>query len=323
MKKFLVLGLLMTMFLAACGGEVETAVSGNETLADPVAVEVITENEVAVLHEDYPDAVPVQMQLILGSLQLADGVLAIDEGQANELLPLWRAMESLSQSDTTASAEITAVLNQIEETMLPEQVAAIAAMQLTAEDAQTIMQESGGFRLGGRGAGAANGQTTNGVEGPPAGGIPGGGQGFGGGPGGGFGGNVDPEAAQTRIAERFGEGVDPMAQLLMGALIRNLEVTAGLVDEDTLLAGNGRVGIGAIMPLVAETTGLTIEEVRAQLQAGNTFADIVSSNGGDLEIIKATLLEQMRQADDFDEATALAQIDLLLNGNFGQDRNNE
>ena len=336
MKKLWILFGLMV--LVACGGtaETETAVSGSDALGDPsttsqdinnasAAVDVVAENGATELNEDYPDAVPVQMQLILGSLQLSDGVLAIDEGQANELLPLWRAMESLSQSDTTAAAEMTAVLNQIQNTMLPEQISAIVAMELTAEDTQTILQESGGFRLGGRGA-AADGQTSNGGEGRPAGGLPGGGQGPGGGlggPGGGLGGNVDPEAVQTRLAERFGEGVDPMAQLLMGTLIRNLEVTAGLVDADALQAGNGRNGFGAVMPLIAEETGLAVEDIQAQLQEGSTLADIITNNGGDVEAIQEALLSQFSQAENFDEEAARTQIDEMLNGGFGQPPVNE
>ena len=333
MKKVLIL--MMILFLVACGGTAETgtAVSGSETLGDPsttsqdinnasAAVDVVAENGAVELNEDYPDAVSVQMQLILGSLQLSDGVLAIDETQANDLLPLWRAMESLSQSDTTAAVEITAVLNQIQATMLPEQISAIAAMELTAEDTQTILQESGGFRLGGR-TGNEDGQSFAGGDGPPAGGLPGGGPGGGGFGGGGFGGNADPEAVQTRMAERFGEGVDPMAQLLMGALIRNLEVTAGLVDADELQAGNGRNGIGAVMPLIAEETGLAVEDIQAQLQEGNTFADIITNNGGDVEAVQEALLAQFSQAENFDEDAARTQIEEMLNGGFGQPPVNE
>ena len=328
MKKVLIL--MMILFLVACGGtaETETAVSGSETLGDPsttsqdinnasAAVDVVAENGVVELNEDYPDAVSVQMQLILGSLQLSDGVLAIDETQANDLLPLWRAMESLSQSDTTAAVEITAVLNQIQATMLPEQISAIAAMELTAEDTQTILQESGGFRLGGR-TGNEDGQSFAGGDGPPAGGLPGGGPG-----GGGFGGNADPEAVQTRLAERFGEGVDPMAQLLMGTLIRNLEVTAGLVDADELRSENGRNGFGAVMPLIAEETGLAVEDIQAQLQEGSTLADIITNNGGDVEAIQEALLSQFSQAENFDEEAARTQIDEMLNGGFGQPPVNE
>lgn len=327
MKKFLILFsfVMLGLGLVACGGtaeNVETAVSESNTSAVEVAANTQTSGGGEGLNEDYADAVSVQTQLILGSLSLADTDLAIDEAQANELLPLWQAMQALGESSTTATAETNAVLKQIQGEMSAEQIVAIVDMQLTSEDTQTILQESGGFR--GRG-GAADGEAGQAPEGRQGfgggGGLPGGGPGGGQGPGGLGGGEIDPSARETRIAERFGEGVDPLAQILMDALIRNLQVTAGLVDEAALPAGNGRNGLGNIMPLIAEKTGLEVEDIRAQLQDGATFADIISNNGGDVEAITEAMLEPLSEAEDFDEAAARAQIEEMLNGGFGQPQN--
>jgi hypothetical protein len=108
LRSLLVIGLLVVGLSAACGGgEGETAVSPS--------------TDSPRLTADYADALPVQSQLAVGMLQLEETDLAVDEALAAEILPLWRALQSLSNSYTTAEAEITAVLNQIQDTMQPAQ----------------------------------------------------------------------------------------------------------------------------------------------------------------------------------------------------------
>jgi hypothetical protein len=65
---------------------------------------------------------------------------AVTPEQATTLLPLWRAIQGGALQSNT---EINSVLKQIEGKMTPEQLAAIAALQLTAEDLQTWSQEQG------------------------------------------------------------------------------------------------------------------------------------------------------------------------------------
>lgn len=125
MNKRLVLLLLVTgLMLAACG--VNTAV--------PLSTSTD-------LNNNYENALSVQGQLALGTIQLAEDELAVDETQAATLLPLWRALQSLSTSDTTSSLELTAVVNQIQANMSAEQIRAIAAMTLTDEDIAAVMQD--------------------------------------------------------------------------------------------------------------------------------------------------------------------------------------
>jgi hypothetical protein len=186
-----------------------------------------------VLSEAYDGALPIQTQLIVGSLRLEESEAAVTGQQAADLIPLWKAVRSLSGSDTAAEAELEALLEQILQTMTDEQLAAIAAMQLTQEDLLSMLQELGPgpqgadgeqvFQFGGRGAG----------EGPPAGfvleGAPP--EGFqGGGPGGGgqvFDQGLDPDQIATAQASRGQQGVVRGELLLIESLLELLEVRAG------------------------------------------------------------------------------------------------
>lgn len=185
--------------------------------------------------------IPVQTQLILGTLQLETTDLAIDSVQAAELAPLWKAMRSLTTSDTAAAAEIEALLEQIQDVMTVEQLEAISAFEITPEDMRTIIQDLGiefgppegfeGFDGEGFNPGQFGGQFGGG--GPGGGGGQGPGGQFGGGPGGfqGGGGDFDPEAFATQRAERGLEGFGGRAGgFLFEPLIELLEARAGLED---------------------------------------------------------------------------------------------
>ncbi|NKQ34702.1 MAG: hypothetical protein HF973_03705 [Chloroflexi bacterium] len=189
MKKMIVLflGLSLMVALAACGGTaaetgavavpvedvsatavadvvtvVEEAPVEVEAAATAVPVETSEETAVAettdvVLAEDYAeDALPIRTQLILGTMKLEDTDLAVTPEQAAELVILWQASAALSRSGTGATEEVTAVINQIQDTMTPAQISAIAAMQLTRGDIQTLAQELG-VSSGGDGTGQGGG----------------------------------------------------------------------------------------------------------------------------------------------------------------------
>lgn len=187
--------------------------------------------------------IPVQTQLILGTLQLETTDLAVDSVQAVKLAPLWKAMRSLTTSDTVA-AEIEALLEQIQDVMTTEQLEAISAFEITPEDMRTIIQDLGlefgppegfeGFEGEGFNSDQFRQQFGGGGPGGPGGG---GGQGpggqFGGGPEGfqGGGGDFDPEAFATQRAERGLEGFGGRAGgFLFEALIQLLEARSGLED---------------------------------------------------------------------------------------------
>jgi hypothetical protein len=210
MKKVKFLGVLvsLTLILVACGG------------ADSAANTTAT-----VLNEDYPDALTIQTQLTLGILKLEETDLAVDKEQAAELLTLWQAIRSLSSSDITAEGEIEAIVNQILDTMSPEQLKAIAAMELTQEGIFELTQELGIAR-GGDWTGEGDPRSS-----APDGMVPG----SGGGPGGGMGGgrfsegegslDLDPEQIATLQAERTEKqsSGDRFSMFLINPLIQMLE----------------------------------------------------------------------------------------------------
>jgi hypothetical protein len=147
--------LCAVMFLTACSGTAATATASVQSTSE-------------ALSTGYQDALPAESQLALGTLMLESGENAIDSQTASQLLPLWKAVRSLSVSDTVSDLEMQALFEQIEASMSTEQVEAIAAMQLTASDlSQTIatfeVQTS-------TSASASSTQTANAAGGGPGGG---------------------------------------------------------------------------------------------------------------------------------------------------------
>lgn len=213
------LSFILLIALTACsqGAQEDVGIESGETTG--------------LLDTDYENALPVNMQLLLGTFALDDTAQAIEAEQAAELLPLWKAARALTGSETVAEDEMEAIFNQIQETMTPEQMAALAEMQLTREDMGLILQKYNlafgrgpGFdfenltpeqqatlqaaRESGGGPGGGGNFNFPGGGGFPGGGFPGGGF-----PGGGQGG-FSPEARQTAIAERGGRfgaqsGINP------------------------------------------------------------------------------------------------------------------
>jgi len=190
MKKTLfALTLILALALTACGGtatETETTSAG-----------------AGGLNADYENALSVQLQLSVGTFNLEGTDLAVDVAQAADLIPLWQVLNGLNESGTAAPEEIDALVVQIEETMTAEQVASIAAMQLTRESMGAIMQE---YALS---MGMGGGET------PPEGFTPGQGRGgsdvpglSGGGPGGSSSTGMSPEQIATAQAERGKTGED-------------------------------------------------------------------------------------------------------------------
>jgi len=145
---------------------------------------------------------------------------------ANDLLPLWKAVRSLSSNSTAAPQEMSALFTQIQETMTPEQIAAISAMHLTRADTAQIAQEMG-LNFGGGGSGnftpeqrATAQAAQQSGQGFPGGGFPGGGF-----PGGGQGGGFNSQQRQTPIAGQGGQsrttqGVNP---LILDTIIKFLQ----------------------------------------------------------------------------------------------------
>jgi hypothetical protein len=124
--------------------EINVAESGSENPDTSESAGIVA------LNTDYENALPVQMQLILGTVMLDETEYAIGADQAVELLPLWKAARSLSQSETAATQEIEAIFNQIADMMTTEQLGGIVAMQLSRDDLTALAGDLG-IEIGGSG----------------------------------------------------------------------------------------------------------------------------------------------------------------------------
>jgi hypothetical protein len=191
-----------------------------------------------------PAELPLASKLVIGSFKLEGTDNAITAEQAAQLLPLWQVYDQLSTSDTAAQEEVTALVEQIQETMTPDQMTAINAMNLTPQDIFTLMQDQG-IQFGGnrqqnsQGSGnqsnGGNFQRPEGggqfFAGPGGAGAPGGNGGssrFGGGQGQG----LSPEQIATAQARRSQNGggnfrFNATPAPLIQALVKLLQDKAG------------------------------------------------------------------------------------------------
>lgn len=310
------LALVSLLVLSACNSQADT---GPPDTTGQIASATAGESQAAEETGDVrlvasSDDLSIQGQLALGTIQLEETGLAVDEALAAELLPLWQALQSLGNSDATAEAELAAVVNQIQDTMDPAQVQAIAAMELTEERLNAMIEEGnlpfgGGFRssdgTGARQGGPGAGRGDFNFGGPPGGGPGGGGPGggfLGGGPGGA---NLSEDDIATRQAQ-FEEGEFAsgdfaalfQGRILTGAVIRLLQEKTGEAPEQT----PGGL-FNTVFTIVGEETGLSPEEIRVQLSENATLAEIIEANGGDLVAVREALVEafgQLPNADDID-----------------------
>jgi hypothetical protein len=117
--------LVIGLTLAGCGAGVEASTS-----AGGIASTQLSDAET----------------LALGTLRLEDTAQAVNAAQAAELLPLWKAAQSLSTSQTISTVEMDALYAQIREAMTPEQIKAIDAMDFTEAEI-TEMKSSLGVGL--------------------------------------------------------------------------------------------------------------------------------------------------------------------------------
>jgi len=180
-------------------------------------------------------------KLAAGSFKLEQTDYSITKDEATQLLPLWQVYVQLTSSDTAAQEEITALTDQIQETMTSDQMKTINGFNMTQQDIFAVMQEQGiqsgtGRQQNGQSAGNGTQQFGNGNGSNR--GQGGDGQFFfgGGGPGGGgFGGGqgLNPEQIATARAARQQNGGSTnfaarVTTPLVEALIKMLQQKAGL-----------------------------------------------------------------------------------------------
>ncbi len=84
---------------------------------------------------------PVESKLAVGTLKLEGTGNAVTAEQARTLLPLWKAVKSMSTSSTASPSEMTALYQQIQDAMTAQQVQAIKDMTLDQAATQDLMKQ--------------------------------------------------------------------------------------------------------------------------------------------------------------------------------------
>jgi hypothetical protein len=206
--------LILMLSLTACGA---ASNANQQTASDPL-----------------DGSLPVQLEILVGTFKLEGTDQALTSQEVTQLLPLWQVYRDLSSSDTAAQEEIDALVQQIQDTMTPEQMKAITDMHLTRQDMFTVMQDQGITQ--GRGQSQDSGSRPGGQNGngegfvPPEGGPPGGfgGDGSGGFQGSGPGGQTftPDQIATAQAARGQGGGFNRIPSGLFDALIQLLQTKA-------------------------------------------------------------------------------------------------
>jgi hypothetical protein len=146
---------------------------------------------------------PQILKLALGTVKLDESAYPVDDAQAADLLPLWKAYRNLSQSDSAAAEELQGLVKQIQNSMSAEQIQAIEGMNLSMREMASVSMTLGiETNFGGPNVDASVRATAQASVGgdmrPPGGGFPM----DGGGPPDGF----DPQVRQTVQAGRSTQG---------------------------------------------------------------------------------------------------------------------
>jgi hypothetical protein len=95
----------------------------------------------------YTNALPARLQLSLGTIKLAETNTPVTAQQSAKFIPLWQALLSMTTSGNSATAEVNALLGQIESIFTPEQLSAIKGMKMTFTD-MTTWAAANGVTLG-------------------------------------------------------------------------------------------------------------------------------------------------------------------------------
>ncbi len=135
---------LLVITLAACSAQAKsdasTTKAESSSAQDQASQDQNQEGQAQV--PDMSDQ-PIEQKLAIGTLKLEGTANAVTADEAAELLPLWKAVKSMSTGSNTSTEEMNALYEQIQGTMTAEQVQAIKDLELTMEDTQALMKEFG------------------------------------------------------------------------------------------------------------------------------------------------------------------------------------
>ena len=189
------------------------------------------------------------------------------------------------------------------------------------QESLTALIEAGTITLG-RGGFGGNNETgdTGGfaLPAPGLGGGPGAGQGPGGGfpgggPGGGQGNFSEDDIATRQAARESGDFSGLQSRVLVGAVIRLLEAKTGVESEPP------PDSFAAMWDVLMEATGLTIEEMQTQTADGLTLAELIEANGGDVESVKADMVESLQDSPIAQRQDLQEYVTNLLNSSGGDE----
>lgn len=82
--------------------------------------------------------------------------------------------------------------------------------------------------------------------------------------------------------------------------------------------GQGPQGPGPMMDIISEATGLDIETIREQSANGATLAEIITNNGGDVEEVKAKLIDAWSNMPNSSEQDIEQRVEDMLNNPLPQ-----
>ncbi len=133
---------LVVVVLMGCQSQGAAEVA--PTTAANAAGQPVAESEEVTPPQGQPGELPQDVLdtnlLALGILELEETAEAVTPEQAGKLLPFW---QMVADGGLKGDAETGAVMKQIQAALSESQQAAIAAMDLTAEDQQAWMVEQG------------------------------------------------------------------------------------------------------------------------------------------------------------------------------------
>jgi len=154
--------LLLVGVLVACTGT-QTSRNSNRSSAQGNA------NSQAVSTNGTAGSTELSLESItgIGILKLEGNDQAIDAAKAAELLPLFKALKTLSTNNNTAVAEISALNSQIKNTLTADQLTAIQNLKITSTDVRTMMETNGLINTGSSSGTRTNSSGQGGFGGPP------------------------------------------------------------------------------------------------------------------------------------------------------------
>ncbi len=169
----------------------------------------------------------VRSQVGMGILMMEGTDLAVSADQAKSLLPLWKAVKSLSNDSSIPDAEITAIYRQMQESLSAEQIQAIQSLKWSNADLNTLVErydiQMTSTGTTGKSSASQSQSGQNAGAGMPAGGGPGGDPGGGIGLGGDMGGGAPQIQSVAYSGAASGTGSGDMNMILADAIISVLQ----------------------------------------------------------------------------------------------------